>query len=105
MKGWQTRAPLAGHGHFSRLWRGAALAALLPVAAAQQAADGGALPGVTVRATAGAASPIRARPCTRLNPMLGSLLFFAGLFDYENNSCPGLFHGRKRLKRPPETQH
>ena len=56
MKGWQTRAPLAGHGHFSRLWRGAALAALLPVAAAQQAADGGALPGVTVRATAGAAS-------------------------------------------------
>ena len=56
-------------------------------------------------ATAGAASPIRARPCTRLNPMLGSLPFFAGLFDYENNSCPGLFHGRKRLKRPPETQH
>ena len=47
----------------------------------------------------------RARPCTRLNPMLGSLPFFAGLFDYENNSCPGLFHGRKRLKRPPETQH
>ena len=40
-------------------------------------------------ATAGAASPIRARPCTRLNPMLGSLPFFAGLFDYENNSCPG----------------
>ena len=56
MKGWQTRSPLAGHGHFLRLWRGAALTALLPVAAAQQAADGGALPGVTVRATAGAAS-------------------------------------------------